>query len=106
MAVTQPQFDDRPQYFGFYIERMEVLPSEKDANPKWDAEKSSVLVIWNEKKQWARVDPEIVDLRYIYGGQAGGGLARTVPGDDLRRQPAGLPLGSADRRTLGAGSRS
>ena len=37
MAYKQPQHDEMPQYIGFYVERAEVLPSEKDADPKWDA---------------------------------------------------------------------
>ena len=63
----QPQHDEMPEYTGFYVERAEVSPSEKDADPKWDEAKKSAVVIWNEKNQWAGTDPEIVDLKYIYG---------------------------------------
>ena len=65
VAYKQPQHDARPQYLGFYVERAEVLPSEKSADPKWEPETSSVEVIWKERSHWARTDPEIVNLKHI-----------------------------------------
>ena len=90
VAYKQPQHDARPQYLGFYVERAEVLPSEKDADPKWEPETSSVEVIWKERSHWARTDPEIVNLKHI-APQEGGGRFRDEMG--AGGSPLVFPLG-------------